>query len=134
MEYLPFLYCRAPVLEGVTMVPFAGGNASFVKLRVSAPADHLTLSFVVQNFGVATTEFSVVAPPPSTPQRHVSFLLVGDVGGVFSMSLANITSLITTALSSKLNTDVSRLINVAVTVGIYWDKLRNQNMLFCFII
>ena len=114
-----FVLYSAPVLEGITTVPLVNGKANFTKLRVSMPADQLSLSFVVQNFEVTTSvEFSVVAPPPSTPQRHVSFLLTGDVRGVSSLSSAAIMLSITTALSSELNVDISRLVNVAVMVSI----------------
>ena len=114
-----FVLYSAPVLEGFTTVPLVNGKTNFTKLRVSVPADQLSLSFVVQNFEVTTSvQFSVVAPPPSTPQRHVSFLLTGDVRGVSSLSSAAIVLSITTALSSELNVDISRLVNVAVVVSI----------------
>ena len=109
-----FVLYSAPVLEGITTVPLVNGKANFTKLRVSVPADQLSLSFVVQNFEVTTSvQFSVVAPLPSTPQRHVSFLLTGDIRGVSSLSSAAIMLSITTALSSELNIDISRLVNVA---------------------
>ena len=82
------------------------------------PAEQLTLSFAVQNFEATTSVvFTVVAPPPDTAQRHVSFFLTGNVRGVSSLSPTAMTLLVTSALSNQLNTDVSRLVNVTVTVG-----------------
>ena len=89
------------------VVPLISGKANFTRLRVSVPADQLTLSFAVQNFEATTSVvFTVVAPPPVTAQRHVSFLQTGNVRGVSSLSPTAMTLLVTGALSDQLNTDV----------------------------
>lgn len=109
----------APVLEGITTVPLVAGKANFTKLRVNVPANGLTLSFVVQNFEVTTSvKFSVVSPPASTARRHVSFILTGDTSQI-SQLLSTVNVTIAFALCNQMNIDISRLLDVSVTVGIY---------------
>ena len=83
------------------------------------PANDLTLSFVVQNFEVTTSvKFSVVSPPASTARRHVSFILTGDTSQI-SQLLSTVNVTIAFALCNQMNIDISRLLDVSVTVGIY---------------
>ena len=122
-----------PQLEGDTSVPFIKGQANFTRLRVDRPATHLTLVFRTDPKGYETStsvQFTVVAPPTSTPREKVEFVLEGDLESLNlpgvgedwgTEELAKIVEAIRLGLSNSLGIDISRIKNVIVTVSVIID-------------
>ncbi len=113
-----------PQLEGEISTPFVNGEATFTRLRVSHPAEQLTLVFQTDpaRFEVRTSvKFNVVAPPSRTPRQTVQFVLAGDVSALSledDAERAAVVESIRQSLSEYLDIDGSRVKDIVLTVSV----------------